>query len=151
MKSIFCFKASLTTYTLIFLSFSGFGQSQKEVNETCETNNDCQSGNCVTLKSGNKKCSDCAQDKLDDYTRTVDEKCHEWDKGILGYSDLEREFGSKTEVSLVILNYRMDACKACYLARSNREQNCWKGGDPGHEDEMEAMKKAMKYLEGLMD
>jgi hypothetical protein len=122
----------------------------KDINETCETGKDCKSGNCVTTQSGAKKCSDCDQYKLDGLTAKVAEKCKDWDKGVLGYADIKNEFGSKNELSLVLLNMRKDACKACYDARSEREYSCWKGGDPGHITQLEELKKSMNYLDGII-
>lgn len=151
MKLIFCLKTLSSMHAMIFIACSLIAQNEKDVNEKCEVNGDCKSGNCVTVKDGGKVCSDCTQDQLNGFTAVVDEKCKQWDKGILGYSDLVNEFNSKNEVSLVILNVRMEACKACYTARSDREHACWKGGDPGHIKQMDEMKKSMNYLDGLMN
>ena len=78
-------------------------------------------------------------------------KCKDFDKGIFGYADLEREFGSKNEVSLIQLNYRAKYVKECLEARSNRENTCWDGGDSGHKTQIEDLKKSTNYLQGLID
>jgi len=124
----------------------------KETNEICDgTDKDCKSGYCVTTQSGEKKCSDCNQYELDGYTSRVTERCKDQEKGLLGYSDLRNEFGSKNELSLNLLYMRKEACKACYDARSERENKCWKGGDPGHKTQLEELVKAMNYLDGIID
>jgi Novel toxin 16 len=146
MKHLICLATALLLAGTAVLT-----AQTKEVNDPCEGDKDCKSGNCVTTKSGEKKCSDCDQSKLRSYTEKVDEKCKDWDKGILGYSDLKNQFGSKTEVSLMLLNMRKEACKGCYDARSERENTCWKGGDPGHKKQMEEMVESMRYIDGVMD
>lgn len=151
MKRKFHFKS--ISYIVVFLSFivKVSAQDQKEVLENCETNADCKSGYCVTLRSGEKKCSNCDQSALEGFSSKVDEYCKDLDKGILGYSDLEREFGSKNDVSLILLNYRLESCKKCYDARSERENKCWNGGDGGHKVQLEELKKSMNYLEGIIN
>lgn len=151
MKNPNYFKLAFIIITITTLQDCAFGQSTKDIFEKCETNNECKTGYCVTLRTGEKKCCKCDQSKLDDMTRKVDENCKMWDKGVLGYSDLKNEFGSKNELSLINLNYRMDACKSCYTARSNREYDCWGGGDQAHKDELEKLKISMNYLEGVIN
>ena len=149
MKSVFCLNSFLAVLVCLFV-LNTFAYAQKEVLADCESDSDCKSGNCVTLRSGDKKCSNCDQDDLDDYTSVVDNYCKDLDKGLLGYSDLEKEFGSKNEVSLQILHYRHKTCKDCYDARSKRENTCWNGGDDGHKKQMEELVKSMNYLERMI-
>jgi Novel toxin 16 len=137
--------------TLVLALLSANALAAKDVNESCEADADCDSGHCVTVKDGGKKCSDCDQDKLGSLTSGVDEKCKDFDSGIFGYSALEREFGSRNEVSLVQLNYRAKYVKECLDARSNRENTCWDGGDSGHKTQIDELKKTISYLQGLID
>lgn len=125
--------------------------AQKSVNESCSADSDCRSGHCVTVRGGDRKCSNCEQSKLDDLTRTVDDKCKDFDSGIFGYSALEREFGSRNEVSLVVLNYRAKYVRECLEARTNRENACWDGGDSGHKTQIEELRKTLNYLQGVID
>jgi hypothetical protein len=151
MKTFIHWKSALMLISLSGIGFCSIAQSTKDIFEKCETNNDCKSGNCVTLRTGEKKCSKCSQDELNGLTQKVDENCKMWDQGVLGYNDLRNEFGSKNEVSLISLNYRMQACKSCYDARSNREYKCWDGGDAGHKEQLDKLKESMNYLEGLIN
>jgi hypothetical protein len=137
--------------SLTLLGFSFGGPTQKYVNESCSSDSDCRSSHCVNVKGGDRKCSDCEQSKLDDLTRTVDERCKDFDSGIFGYSDLVREFGSKNEVSLVRLNYRARYVRECLDARTNREHTCWNDGDSGHKTQIEELRKTLNYLQGLID
>ena len=134
---------------LICMSFEAV--AQKYVNESCSADSECRSGYCVTTKGGERKCSDCDQTRLENFTRTVDDKCKDIDSGIFGYSDLVRDFGSKNEVSLVVLNYRATYVKACLDARVEREHTCWNDGDSGHRTQIEDLRKALNYLQGLID
>ena len=137
-------------------SFAFFGLAdaafaQKSVNEKCEADADCKSGNCVTVKGGERKCCDCKQKVLDDdFTAVVDAKCKDLDSGILGYKDVEREFGSKNEVSQIVLFTRAEYVAACFDARSAREKTCWAGGDPGHQEQLKELDKARNYLQRLL-
>lgn len=124
---------------------------QKSVNESCSADSDCRSGHCVTVKGGDRKCSDCDQNKLDDLTRVKESKCENFDRGIFGYNDLKREFDSKNEVSLVKLNYRATYVKECLDARVNREHTCWDDGDSTHRGEIDELRKTLNYLQDLIN
>ncbi|HEU4595814.1 MAG TPA: hypothetical protein VFS10_11790 [Pyrinomonadaceae bacterium] len=138
-------------FSLAFICLSVGAVSQKEVNESCAADSECRSGYCVTVKSGERKCSACEQYKLDRLTSAVQDKCKDFDSGIFGYDNLVREFGSKNNVSLVVLNYRAKYVKECLDARSERENTCWNGGDRTHKDEIEKLIKTLRYLQGLID
>ncbi len=65
MKNKNLLKIELFIFAYFIGSVFLFGQNQKEIFESCETNNDCKSGYCVTLGTGEKKCADCDQSELD--------------------------------------------------------------------------------------
>lgn len=126
----------------------------KDVNESCEADSECQSGHCVTVKvpdeEDQKVCCNCDQDKLAYYTTPVNDNCHNLGKNIFGYNDLP-EPDSKDEVSLIELNYRAKYVKECLGARLSRENECWAGGNPGHKEQIEELKKTTNLLQVLID
>jgi hypothetical protein len=143
---------------LIFLAFASVpfqAIAQKDINEECENDADCQSGHCVTVrrKDGEKKvCSLCDQSQLDDYTSNVTDKCKNLDAGIFGYVDVESEFKSQNEVSLVNLHSRAKYVNDCYDAPSDRENTCFdQKYDDEHQEEMDKLTRALNALNRLID
>lgn len=145
--------SSLFLFQLLCINV--YAQGSKQINENCANDADCASGlYCVTVTiDGNKttRCSKCNQSSLDSYTAEVDAKCKNRGKGMLAFSDLKSEFGSKNEVSLMELKSRQEACKECLYARTKREGECWNGGDAGHLTQINDLKDAINYLDGLIN
>lgn len=93
----------------------------------------------------------CTQSTLDGYTADVDARCKNRGKGMLGFSDLKSEFGSKNEVSLIELKSRAAACKECLYVRTKRESECWNGGDAWHLTQINDLKDVINYLDGVIN
>jgi hypothetical protein len=139
---------------LLLNVISGYNQSTKSVGEDCEKDGDCSSGHCVTVTvRGSTKniCCNCDQSQLNGYTDKVTQYCKNQQGGMLAYADVVSEFGSKNELSLVVLNARRTVCEDCLKARNDRESACFGGGDAEHKDEIQKMKDAINYLDGIIN
>lgn len=150
MKTLFRYALVCLLLTSVTLPQS-FAQSKKRVNETCTNDADCESGYCVKTRDGDYKCSKCDQSTLDRLTDAVEDKCKNKPKGTFAYADLKSEFGSSNEVSLIDLKSRQEACRECLAARVEREGKCWEGGDSGHKRQIDDLKDALNYLDGLIN
>jgi hypothetical protein len=131
-----------------------FAQSTKNIGEVCESDADCGSKYCVTVTVRNetkKICCNCDQNQLNGYTEKVTQYCKNQQGGMLAYADLKTEFGSKNELSLVMLNVRRTACADCLKARNDRESACFNGGDDEHKGEIQNMKDAIDYIDGIIN
>lgn len=140
---------------LLALSSNSFAQNTP-VSEACEKDEDCQTGNCVSLKEENKKvCLYCRQSDYDGYWLEVQAKCKDLDE--LGrYADLQSELkksvNRKNEYSLPYLFNRRENSANCLTARSTRENNCWKDKtDSEHQRKINDLKEALKFTDDLIN
>lgn len=154
MKTIYS-KTIYVFLLMLLITDNTYAQGTKQINEECTADADCASGlYCVKVNingSATTRCCKCNQYALDGYTAEVDAKCKNRGKGMLGFSDLKSEFGSKNEVSLMELKSREEACKECLYARTKRESECWNGGDAGHLTQINDLKDAINYLDGIIN
>jgi len=129
---------------------------KKRVPEQCESDSECETGNCVQLKEESKKvCLHCRQADYDTYWSNVQSACKNLDE-IGRYSDLKSELqksaNRRGEFSLVWLKNRRDLNAGCLTARSTRDNSCWKDQvDSGHQRQIDELKEALNATDGLIN
>jgi hypothetical protein len=120
----------------------------KKVNEQCHQMA-CESGlYCVELKDGQKKCSTCDQIKLNRYSSEVDTSCKTFREGWTPETseDYKQALASDGRVLVDVYDKMLSSGKQCKKARTERESECWKGGDPDHIKALDQVSRSIERI-----
>jgi hypothetical protein len=131
-----------TIHTILFLllcftfNFEQVYGQDKKVNEECQTDADCASGRCLTLKSGKKVCGTCTQDRLSTLSDRVESACKDKE-------EMSGSMSNQGETSMNELQRRIDICKECIAARKDVLSECFSGNpEEGHVKQLDDWQKA---------
>ncbi|MEL6810171.1 MAG: hypothetical protein AAFP76_02425 [Bacteroidota bacterium] len=125
----------------------------QDVGEECDKGN-CDSGlHCVNvrMRSGPAQlCSECTQSELNSLTANVTAKC-KWmkktgggwypDKNPMYQDAISSADPDQDRVPVEIYDELLEKTKECGRAREKRDNECWDGGDLGHNDARQGVKE----------
>jgi RHS repeat-associated protein len=94
----------------------------------------------IERRDGVKMRSDCNQNDYDDYVQQIDNKC----------KSKEVKRSCNPNDSFADIYNTIDTIKDCNKAREDRENNCFRGGDTGHNQAMINNAKAISNCRDLL-
>ena len=143
---------------ILFFSLSNL--SAQKVGEECDKGK-CDSGlYCVDVKIKGvmkKLCSECNQTKLNGKTKIVGAKCKWMENGQGWYPDknplylkaISKADNEQDRVPITIFDDLLEKVKECREAREDRDDECWDGGNKGHIEASEGVRKMAKNIADL--
>lgn len=130
---------------LLFFTCTVFAQKAGEncVSGNCDPNLQCVKALNVDTKRIEDFCCECTQSQLDSKTKVVETKC-KWYKGKKGqgwYPEknptylqyVSDEDPDEDRVQVKAFDELLEESKECLSAREDRDDECWAGGNSGHE------------------
>ena len=136
-----------------FLSLSA---QTKEVNQDCTDDDDCKSGTCLTLESGDKVCGTCSQSTFNSLKRAKTSACGGFNSRWTPKTSEEYQGSEASDgrVSRESFDRMTDKAKGCKNAREKLSETCFKNGERwdkyDHEGQVEQIENSIDKIERLM-
>lgn len=136
---------------LLFLTSALYGQN-KEVNQNCTSDVECQSGYCIQLRNGEQVCATCSQSEFNYLAPKVDEYCKSFGQGWKPEisSEYNQSLASDGRVQVEVYDLMIEAAKNCRDARSKLTVECFYNGERydkyDHKGQLEAIERSIQSI-----